>query len=107
MILHSKFIRAAAAGAALVCGAATLQAEATVINTGKMAGDEVAELYLSFPNVAGASEKVQFVLQSRDLSMVTVAGDIIVPEGEFQLSIGGGQPGTGARNVTGTFRGDR
>jgi beta-glucosidase len=86
-----------------------------------VAGDEVAELYLSFPNVAGAplkalrafrrvhldagaSEKVQFELQPRDLSMVTEAGDIVVPEGEFQLSIGGGQPGTGAPDVAGTFR---
>jgi beta-glucosidase len=92
-----------------------------VTNTGKLAGDEVVELYLSFPNVAGAplkalrafrrvhldagaSEKVQFELQQRDLSMVTEAGDIIVPEGEFQLSIGGGQAGTGAPNVAGSFR---
>jgi hypothetical protein len=29
---------------------------------------------------------------------------VMVPEGEFRLSIGGGQPGTGAPNVTGTLR---
>jgi beta-glucosidase len=52
----------------------------------------------------GASENVQFELQPRDLSMVTDAGEIIVPEGEFQLSIGGGQPGTRAPNVAGAFR---
>ena len=90
-------------------------------NTGKLAGDEVVELYLSFPNVAsaplkalrafrrvrleaGASERVQFELQPRDLSMVTEGGVIIVREGEFQLSIGGGQPSAGATNVAGAFR---
>jgi beta-glucosidase len=107
--------------AAPIAAGGPLKAEATVTNTGKLAGDEVVELYLSFPDVAGAplkalrafrrvhldagaSEKVQFELQPRDLSMVTEAGDIVVPEGEFQLSIGGGQPGTGAPHVAGTFR---
>ena len=90
-------------------------------NTGKVAGDEVAQLYLNFPGVPGAplkalrafrrvhldpgaSEKVQFDLQPRDLSKVTEAGDVVVPEGEFKLSIGGGQPGAGAPFVAHTFR---
>jgi beta-glucosidase len=47
---------------------------------------------------------VQFELPPRDLSMVTEGGVIIVPEGEFQLSIGGGQPSAGATNVAGAFR---
>jgi beta-glucosidase len=98
-----------------------LEAEATVTNTGKVAGDEVAELYLNFPDVDGAprialrgfqrvhlepgtSQKVQFELQPRDLSMVTEAGEIIVPEGQFTISIGGGQPHTGAPVVTANFR---
>ena len=98
-----------------------VKAEAAVTNTGKLAGDEVVELYLSFPDIAGAplkalrgfrrvhlapgaSEKVQFELQPRDLSMVTDAGKIIVPKGEFQLSVGGGQPDTGAPQVVGSFR---
>ena len=104
-----------------VAGGGTLKAEATVTNTGKLAGDEVVELYLGFPNVAGAplkalrafrrvrleagaSERVQFELHPRDLSMVTEGGVIIVPEGEFQLSIGGGQPSAGAPNVASAFR---
>jgi beta-glucosidase len=98
-----------------------LSAEATVTNTGKVAGDEVAELYLSFPPVAGApiralrafqrvhlepgqSQQVHFELKPRDMSMVTEAGDPIVPQGEFKVSVGGGQPDTGAPTVTGTFK---
>ena len=98
-----------------------LVAEATVTNTGKREGDEVAQLYLSFPNVPGAprralrgfkrvrlapgeSRTVRFELKERDLSMVSEAGEPIIPDGAYTLSIGGGQPDTGAPAVTGTFR---
>jgi beta-glucosidase len=96
-------------------------AEVTVTNTGKLEGDEVAQLYLSFPKVAGAplralrgfkrvhlkpgeSQKVTFELQERDLSMVSEAGDPIVAEGKYSVSVGGGQPNTGAPVVAGTFQ---
>ena len=98
-----------------------LNASVRVTNTGKMSGDEVVQLYLEFPNVAGAplralrgfqrvhlapgaSRTVSFHLKRRDLSMVTEEGDIIVPQGTYGVSIGGGQPGTGAPVVTGKFR---
>ena len=98
-----------------------MTAEVTVTNTGKLAGDEVAQLYLSFPDVAGApiralrgfqrlhldpgqSERVHFDLKPRDLSMVTEAGEPIIPEGKYSVSIGGGQPNTGAATVEGTFQ---
>jgi beta-glucosidase len=97
-----------------------LSASVTVTNTGKAAGDEIVELYLNFPDVPGAplkalrgfkrvhldpgaSQQVNFELKPRDLSMVTDAGEPIVPEGKFTVSIGGGQPGTGAAAVAGTF----
>ena len=96
-------------------------AEATVTNTGKFRGDEVAQLYLSFPNVngaplraltrvpahhlePGASQKLRFELKQRDLSMVTAAGEPIIAEGEYHISVGGGQPDTGAPSVAGTFK---
>ena len=98
-----------------------LTLEVTVTNTGKLEGDEVAQLYLSFPNVAGAplralrgfrrvhlkpgeSQRLQFELKDRDLSMVNETGDPIIAEGEYSVSIGGGQPNTGAPTVAGTFQ---
>jgi beta-glucosidase len=95
-------------------------AEATITNTGKREGDEVAQLYLSFPSVPGAplralrgfkrvhlspgeSQKVRFELKDRDLSMVSEAGVPIIAEGSYSLSIGGGQPVTGVPAATGTF----
>jgi len=94
--------------------------EVTVTNTGRSAGDEVVQLYLEFPKVpgaplralrgfqrvhleAGSSQKVHFDLQPRDLSMVTEAGEPIVAEGQYAVSIGGGQPKTGAQVLTQTF----
>jgi beta-glucosidase len=96
-------------------------AEVTVTNTGFRAGDEVAQLYLSFPSVpgaplralrafqrvhleAGASQKLRFELQPRDMSMVTEAGDPIVAEGEYIISVGGGQPNTGVQVLTQILR---
>ncbi|MGP8252881.1 MAG: glycoside hydrolase family 3 C-terminal domain-containing protein [Terracidiphilus sp.] len=98
----------------------SLEAEVTVSNTGSLAGDEVAELYLNFPKVAGAprialrgfnrvhlesgaSTQVKFTLKPRDLSMVTELGQPIVAGGAYTVSIGGGQPDTGAPTVSGTF----
>lgn len=100
-----------------------LPVDVTVTNTGQRAGDEVAELYLSFPDVkgaplralrafqrvhlnAGASQKLHFELRPRDLGMVTEAGDPIIAPGEYTVSVGGGQPHTGAAGVTQTFHVD-
>jgi beta-glucosidase len=98
-----------------------IAAEVIVTNTGTRAGDEVAQLYLTFPPVpgaplralrafqrvhleAGASQKVHFELNQRDLSMVTEAGEPIVAEGQYEVSVGGGQPNRGAPAATEAFK---
>jgi beta-glucosidase len=97
-----------------------LATDVTVTNTGKLAGDEVVQLYLRFspvkgaPRIAlrgfqrihlepGASTKVHFELKARDLGMVTEDGNPIVAQGDYTISIGGGQPETGAPTQTGHF----
>ena len=47
---------------------------------------------------------VDFELQERDLSMVTEDGQIIIAAGKYSVSIGGGQPGTGAASIAGEFK---
>ena len=103
-----------------VAAGSPVVAEVNVTNTGKRAGDEVAELYLSFPDVPGRplralrgfqrvhlepgeSQKLHFELQPRDLSMVTEAGEPIVAEGWYAISVGGGQPYIGKPVMTRPF----
>jgi beta-glucosidase len=97
-----------------------LQVVARVANTGTREGDEVAQLYLTFPKLPGAplralrgftrvhlkpgeSQTVRFTLGDRDLSHVSVDGVHVVRTGQYGISVGGGQPGTGAPVVEGTF----
>jgi beta-glucosidase len=90
-----------------------LDVEVDVKNTGKRDGDEVAELYISFPKLPGApllalrgftrvhlkageQKHVKLTLSPRDLSFVNEAGDRFVSTGDYLITVGGGQPGTGA-----------
>lgn len=88
-----------------------LTVEVDVKNTSLRAGDEVVELYLTFPKLAGAplralrgfahihldsgeSRHVTLPLQPRDLSYVNEAGDRMISTGDYLVTVGGGQPGT-------------
>ena len=93
-----------------------LTVEVDVKNTSQRAGDEVVELYLSFPKLPGAPLRalraftrvrvgagelrhVQLTLQPRDLSYVNESGVRLVTAGDYVISVGGGQPGTPASQV--------
>jgi beta-glucosidase len=82
-----------------------------VTNTGKVSGDEVAELYLTdekastprparqlegFKRVnlkAGETKRVDFVLSPRQFSLINNDGKRVIEPGWFTISVGGKQPG--------------
>jgi len=89
----------------------SLNVEADVRNVSQREGDEVVELYLSFPKSPaapiralrgftrmpldpGETKHFHFTLDARDLSEVNEKGDRIVADGLYHISVGGGQPGT-------------
>jgi beta-glucosidase len=95
----------------------TLKLEVDVRNTGKVQGDEVAELYLAknadapahliralrgferFHLAAGQTKHVAFTLSPRDLSLVTEQGEHAVLPGSYKISVGSNQPGDGVRGA--------
>jgi beta-glucosidase len=91
---------------------ATISVSTRVTNTGKRAGDEVVELYLTHAGIEGAplralagfqhvhlepgaSKTVTFALRDRDLSTVDAAGVRRIVPGDVRVWIGGGQPVVG------------
>jgi len=99
----------------------SLSVDADVRNVSQREGDEVVELYLSFPKSpvapiralrgftrmplgAGETKHVHFTLDARDLSEVNEKGDRIVAEGAYRISVGGSQPGKVAPLAEAEFR---
>ena len=93
-----------------------LTVEVEVKNLSKKAGDEVLELYLNFPKLAGVprvalrgftrvhldagqQRHVKLSMEPRDLSYVNESGDRLVAAGDYIITVGGGQPGTGAAHA--------
>ena len=90
----------------------TISISTRVTNVGKIAGDEVVELYLThrvegapiraltgFQRVRlelGASKVVNFTLRDRDLSIVDREGIRRIVPGDVKVWIGGGQPVAGS-----------
>lgn len=83
-----------------------------VRNTGDRTGDEVAQLYLNFPDVPGTprlalrgfqrvslkpgeARAISFELSPRDLSAVSVDGERQVFPGRYQVTVGSAQPDSG------------
>jgi beta-glucosidase len=96
----------------------TLTAAVHVKNVSEREGDEVVEVYLCFPKIAGvpihalrgmervrlkrgASETVRVTLDARGLSSVDELGGRRVAAGDYRLSMGGAQPGSGPVVETG------
>ena len=90
-----------------------LTVSVNVTNSGKVSGEEIAELYLlpldnnASPRIAlrafkrihlrpGQSGAVTFLLNTRDLSLVDAQGHRAVRDGRYRIFVGGGQPGSGA-----------
>ncbi len=86
-----------------------------VQNTGRMAGEEVVQLYVKSPAKdapihslegfqrvrlrVGERKTVEFVLDARRVSHVTPDGRRLVEPGEFDLAVGGRQPGPGVSGL--------
>ncbi|MEY4135210.1 MAG: hypothetical protein RL386_1560 [Bacteroidota bacterium] len=88
----------------------TLFCRVKVTNTGQRVGEEVAQLYLSFPDSsgkapiralkgfqrfslpAGASEVLRFAIPATQLTLPDAAGNPYYPTGKVRVSVGGTQP---------------
>ena len=98
----------------------SLTVQAEIRNTSKRDGEEVAELFVTPPQVpgaplrylrgfarvamaAGATQQVHFTLDPRDLSIVNEAGERVIAPGKYRLTVGGGQPGTNAPHTEASF----
>jgi beta-glucosidase len=99
-------------------GSDDLTATVDVKNTGKMASDEVVEVYVTHPGVEGApvrslagfkrvhvaqgaTEHVQIMLPNRQFSIVDADGVRKIVPGDLQVWVGGGQPVTRIANAAG------
>jgi len=97
-----------------------LRVTTTIRNTGQRAGEDVAQLYLDFPDAPGApnlalrgfrrvslapgeATTVTFDLSPRDLSSVTLDGVREVLAGAYTVSVGSGQPGMGGSGQSAAF----
>jgi beta-glucosidase len=97
-----------------------LAVDVDVSNSSDRDGDEVVQLYLTFPNlkgapiralagftrihvIKGATQHVHLTLSPRDLSMVNEEGVRLTAAGDYQVSVGGGQPGTAAPGLKASF----
>ncbi len=97
-----------------------LEVSVTVTNTGKRAGEEVVQLYLSAPGAGVTTPKwelkgfervalqpeekktVQFSLSRRQLGSINQEGDCFLEPGRYRIYVGGRQPDDRSRQLTGS-----
>lgn len=106
-------------GAPTIAAGGTVEVSVQVTNTGKMAGDEVVQLYLrdleasvAVPNhdlrgfrrihlKPGESPRVVFELKAWDFSLIDNDGKRVLEPGQFTVFVGGQQPDERSRELTG------
>ena len=94
----------------------------TVKNTGKMAGEEVVQLYLSYPGTkikvpikalkgftrihlgAGESKTISISLSPEDFMLVSDDGNLLSASGKLEISVGGGQAGVSKKSSGNTIQ---
>lgn len=89
----------------------TMEIRVTITNSGKRAGDEVVQLYLTHPQndlhpvpicalkgfqriplEAGESKEVTFFLSPEELALTDRQGNLVQKAGKIKIFVGGGQP---------------
>lgn len=108
---YSTFNYTALTFPASVAKGKNITVTATVKNIGKKDGEEVIQLYVTYPDIkekaplkalkgfkriylkAGESRTISFPLTPEQLSLVSEDGKTYQPNGKLQISVGGGQPG--------------
>jgi len=97
-----------------------LRVTTRLTNQGDRPGEEVAQLYLDFPDRPGTprialrgfqrvalrpgeARSLTFDLSPRDLSTVALDGARSVAPGTYRVTVGAGQPGTGVAGQTASF----
>ena len=97
-----------------------LRVTTRLTNQGDRPGEEVAQLYLDFPDRPGTprialrgfqrvalrpgeARSLTFDLSPRDLSSVALNGARSVAAGTYRVTVGAGQPGTGVAGQTASF----
>jgi beta-glucosidase len=108
---YTNFTYSAMAAPATVAKGKKITVSVTVKNSGKIAGEEVVQLYTAYNNLkelnplkalkgfkrialkAGESKKISFTLTPEQLSLIDEAGNAYQPKEKLTISVGGGQPG--------------
>ncbi|MBP6022547.1 glycoside hydrolase family 3 C-terminal domain-containing protein [Ferruginibacter sp.] len=116
---YTNFTYSAMAAPATVGKGKNITVSVTVKNTGKIAGDEVMQLYTAYNNLkelnplkalkgfkrialkAGESKKISFTLTPEQLSLIDEAGNAYQPKEKLTISVGGGQPGVKNKTTSG------